>query len=150
MARIPERKFDPSKPIYARKAFTANGNKIAGGQQFDWKKLAVAQRRVLQMFEAGYLYHADSKPVNVTVEDKTTVKPTPEPVDVTFKDKIEELAEIEDNPLESMDYYDEPTDELDAIDDMKELRAIADAEGAPYKVSKKDQRQAIRDNRADA
>ncbi len=74
MARIPERKFDPSKPIYARKAFTANGNKIAGGQQFDWKKLAVAQRRVLQMFEAGYLYHADSKPVNVTVEDKTTVK----------------------------------------------------------------------------
>jgi uncharacterized protein YjhX (UPF0386 family) len=41
-------------------------------------------------------------------------------------------------------------DDLDAIDDMKELRAIADAEGAPYKVSKKDQRQAIRDNRAGA
>ena len=145
MARIPERKFDPSKPVYARKAFTANGNKIAGGQQFDWKKLAVAQRRVLQMFEAGYLYHADSKPVNVTVEDKTTVKPTPEPVDVTFKDKIEELAEM------GQEWDAEPIgDELDAIDDMKELRAIADAEGAPYKVSKKDQRQAIRDNRAGA
>ncbi len=145
MARIPERKFDPSKPVYARKAFTANGNKIAGGQQFDWKKLAVAQRRVLQMFEAGYLYHADSKPVNVTVEDKTTVKPTPEPVDVTFKDKIEELADM------GQEWDAEPVgDDLDAIDDMKELRAIADAEGAPYKVSKKDQRQAIRDNRADA
>ena len=145
MARIPERKFDPSKPIYARKAFTANGNKIAGGQQFDWKKLAVAQRRVLQMFEAGYLYHADSKPVNVTVEDKTTVKPTPEPVDVTFKDKIEELADM------GQEWDAEPVgDDLDAIDDMKELRAIADVEGAPYKVSKKDQRQAIRDNRADA
>jgi len=145
MARIPERKFDPSKPIYARKAFTANGNKIAGGQQFDWKKLAVAQRRVLQMFEAGYLYHADSKPVNVTVEDKTTVKLAPEPVDVTFKDKIEELADM------GQEWDAEPVgDELDAIDDMKELRAIADAEGAPYKVSKKDQRQAIRDNRADA
>ena len=145
MARIPERKFDPSKPIYARKAFTANGNKIAGGHQFDWKKLAVAQRRVLQMFEAGYLYHADSKPVNVTVEDKTTVKPTPEPVDVTFKDKIEELADM------GQEWDAEPVgDDLDAIDDMKELRAIADAEGAPYKVSKKDQRQAIRDNRADA
>jgi hypothetical protein len=145
MARIPERKFDPSKPVYARKAFTANGNKIAGGQQFDWKKLAVAQRRVLQMFEAGYLYHADSKPVNVTVEDKTTVKPTPEPVDVTFKDKIEELAEM------GQEWDAEPIgDDLDAIDDMKELRAIADAEGAPYKVSKKDQRQAIRDNRAGA
>ena len=145
MARIPERKFDPSKPIYARKAFTANGNKIAGGQQFDWKKLAVAQRRVLQMFEAGYLYHADSKPVNVTVEDKTTVKPTPEPVDVTFKDKIEELADMgQEWDAEPVGY------DLDAIDDMKELRAIADAEGAPYKVSKKDQRQAIRDNRAGA
>jgi hypothetical protein len=145
MARIPERKFDPSKPVYARKAFTANGNKVAGGQQFDWKKLAVAQRRVLQMFEAGYLYHADSKPVNVTVEDKTTVKPTPEPVDVTFKDKIEELADM------GQEWDAEPVgDDLDAIDDMKELRAIADAEGAPYKVSKKDQRQAIRDNRADA
>jgi len=145
MARIPERKFDPSKPIYARKAFTANGNKIAGGQQFDWKKLAVAQRRVLQMFEAGYLYHADSKPVNVTVEDKTTVKLAPEPVDVTFKDKIEELADM------GQEWDAEPVgDDLDAIDDMKELRAIADAEGAPYKVSKKDQRQAIRDNRAGA
>lgn len=145
MARIPERKFDPSKPVYARKAFTANGNKIAGGQQFDWKKLAVAQRRVLQMFEAGYLYHADSKPVNVTVEDKTTVKPTPEPVDVTFKDKIEELADM------GQEWDAEPVgDDLDTIEDMKELRAIADAEGAPYKVSKKDQRQAIRDNRAGA
>lgn len=145
MARIPERKFDPSKPVYARKAFTANGNKIAGGQQFDWKKLAVAQRRVLQMFEAGYLYHADSKPVNVTVEDKTTVKLAPEPVDVTFKDKIEELADM------GQEWDAEPVgDDLDAIDDMKELRAIADAEGAPYKVSKKDQRQAIRDNRAGA
>lgn len=39
------------------------------------------------------------------------------------------------------------SDELDLIDDMKELRAIADAEGAPYKVSKADQREAIRENR---
>lgn len=39
------------------------------------------------------------------------------------------------------------TDELDLIEDMKELRAIAHAEGAAIKVSKADQRQAIRDNR---
>jgi len=38
-------------------------------------------------------------------------------------------------------------DELDLIEDMKELRAIAYAEGAAIKVSKADQRQAIRDNR---
>jgi len=39
------------------------------------------------------------------------------------------------------------TDELDLLEDMKELRAIAYAEGAAIKVSKADQRQAIRDNR---
>lgn len=39
------------------------------------------------------------------------------------------------------------TDDLDLIEDMKLLRQIADDEGAPYKVSKADQRQAIRDNR---
>lgn len=44
----------------------------------------------------------------------------------------------------------EQPDNLDAIDDMKELRAIADAEGAGYKVSKVDQRQAIRDNRKES
>lgn len=38
-------------------------------------------------------------------------------------------------------------DNLDLIDDMKELRRIADEVGAPYKVSKADQRQAIRDHR---
>lgn len=39
------------------------------------------------------------------------------------------------------------SDNLDEIDDMKELRRIADEIGAPYKVSKADQRQAIRDHR---
>jgi hypothetical protein len=38
-------------------------------------------------------------------------------------------------------------DDLDLIEDMKELRRIADAEGASYKVSKADQREAIRENR---
>ena len=41
----------------------------------------------------------------------------------------------------------EKTDDLDLIEDMKLLRQIADEEGAPYKVSKADQRQAIRENR---
>lgn len=36
--------------------------------------------------------------------------------------------------------------DLDAIDDMGDLRAIADEIGAPYKRSKDEQRQAIRDH----
>ena len=127
MARIPERKFDPAQPVIARKYFTANGRKYAPGALFDWRKDAISQRRVAQMFDAGKLKHDDITPERIKPEI------TPERID---------------NPLESLDYYN-PGDDLDAIDDMKELRAIADEIGAGYKVSKKDQRQAIRDKRAE-
>ena len=123
MARIPERKFDPSRPVVARKYFIASGRKYAPGEAFDWKAAMVTPRRAQQMFDAGKITH----------NDKIEIKPTPEPVEFT----------VEDNPLESLDYY----DELEIIDDMKELRRIADEIGAPYKVSKADQRQAIRDHR---
>lgn len=123
MARIPERKFDPARPVLARKYFIANGHKFIPGAELDWRKMGIAQRRVMQMFDAGKITH----------NDKIMVEVTPEPVEIT----------VEDNPLESLDYY----DELEIIDDMKELRRIADEIGAPYKVSKADQRQAIRDHR---
>lgn len=52
------------------------------------------------------------------------------------------------DPLETLDYYDAPDDyNLEEIDDMKDLRRIADEVGAPYKVSKADQRKAIQDHR---
>ena len=131
MARLIERKFEPARPAVARKHFIANGRKFSPGMDLDWRKMGIAQRRVMQMFDAGKLAH--------TVEDKIEVKSEPKPVEIT----------VEDNPLESLDYYD-ATDDLDAIDDMKELRRIADEIGAPYKVSKADQRQAIRDHRGEA
>jgi hypothetical protein len=127
MARIPERKFDPARPVFARKYFTANGRKYAPGAPLDWRSASISQRRVMQMFDAGKLKHDDEV--------------TPERI------KEEYTPERIDNPLESLDYYTAETDDLDAIDDMKELRAIADSIGAPYKVSKADQRQAIRDHR---
>ena len=123
MARLIEQKFDPSRPVVARKYFIANGRKYAPGAELDWRKLGIAQRRVLQMFEAGKLCHD------------------------TSARKTEEVAP-ESNPLENFDYYEaqKPDTDLDAIDDMKELRRIADEVGAPYKVSKKDQREAIREH----
>jgi len=127
MARIPERKFDPARPVFARKYFTANGRKYAPGTPLDWRSASISQRRVAQMFDAGKLIHNDK-------------------MDVIERVNAPEVT-VEDNPLESLDYYDAETDDLDAIDDMKELRRIADSEGAPYKVSKADQRQAIRDHR---
>ena len=131
MARIPERKFDPSRPVVARKYFIASGRKYSPGEPFDWRSAMVNPRRAQQMFDAGKLTHKDKEPTPVS----------PKQVEVTVKD----------NALETLDYYDAPTIidyyDLDAIDDMKELRRIADEIGAPYKVSKADQRQAIRDHR---
>jgi len=131
MARIPERKFDPARPVFARKYFTANGRKYVPGTPLDWRSASISQRRVAQMFDAGKLIHNDKMDVIERVN-------APE---VTVEDKIEELPD----PGDHWHYVDE--DDLDAIEDMKELRAIADEIGAPYKVSKVDQRQAIRDKR---
>lgn len=118
MARIPERKFDPARPVYARKYFIAAGRKFAPGDLFDWRAAMVTPRRALQLFDAGKLTHN-----GVTVDDKIEAVTPP----------VEQEITVEDN--------------LDAIEDMKELRRIADEIGAPYKVSKADQRQAIRDHR---
>jgi hypothetical protein len=62
----------------------------------------------------------------------------------------ESVAIAKPAPISIVSEVSEHIDELDAIEDMKELRAIADAEGAGYKVSKADQRQAIRDNRKES
>ena len=163
MARLIERKFDPARPTYARKYFTAAGRKFVPNDLFDWQKLAVSQRRAMQMFDAGKLTHKDKDPA----------PKTPKSVEVTAKDKaLQDLADTdqywdadenitperkteevtpERKPLESLDYYEVPIIseeyDLDAIDDLKALRAIADEIGAPYKVSKADQREAIRAHR---
>lgn len=123
MARLIERKFDPARPTYARKYFTAAGRKFVPNDLFDWQKLAVSQRRAMQMFDAGKLTHKDKE---VTPKDKA----------------LQDFVEAEQ-------YWDaeDKSDELDAIDDLKELRRIADEIGAPYKVSKADQREAIRAHR---
>lgn len=122
MARLIERKFDPARPTYARKYFIASGRKYAPGDLFDWKAAMVTPRRAMQMFNAGKLTHKDDE---VTPER---------------------------NPLESIDHYEPEVIseeyDLDTIDDMKELRRIADEIGAPYKVSKADQRKAILDHRS--
>jgi len=127
MARLVFREFDASKPTYARRAFIANGHGFKVGDVFDWRRMAVSQRRAKQMFEAGWIKH-----------DTESDKKAPEPVviepEIAVKDKVsfEPQIVVEDN--------------LDAIDDMKELRRIADKIGAPYKVSKADQRLVIREH----
>lgn len=139
MARILERKFDPALDVFARKYFTANGHRFQPGDKFDWRKMSVSQRRVMQMFESGKIANTPSAKKKVSTEPKYTPKAI----------KEEYTLERKDTALESLDYYDSSVDDLDAIEDMKELRAIADEIGAGYKVSKVDQRQAIRDKRTE-
>lgn len=145
MSITPDITFSPSRAAYARKAFAASGRRFSAGDLFDWRKMAVAQRRVLQMFEAGLLTHKGNEAPKEVVKAAEVI--------------------VEDKALESLDYYgagektieeelaDEDihhiatSDDLDTIEDMKELRRIADEIGAPYKVSKADQRKAIREAR---
>jgi hypothetical protein len=57
--RLVERTFDPKKPLVARRSFTASGRRFSVGDAFDWKHMAVAQRRVNQMFEANLVGHPE-------------------------------------------------------------------------------------------
>lgn len=125
MPRIVSREFDQARPTYARRAFIANGHRYKSGDLFDWRHIALNVRKAKQLFDSGHLGHRNDD----VVEDK--------PIEIEVEGNEILAAAVEG-------------DELDAIDDMKELRAIADAEGAPYKVSKADQRQAIRDNRKES
>ena len=134
MARLIERKFDPARPTYARKYFTAAGRKFVPNDMFDWQKLAVSQRRAMQMFDAGKLTHKDKEPA---------------PKDKALQDFVEaeQYWDADDKSVEDQSILAAASDDLDAIDDLKELRRIADEIGAPYKVSKADQREAIRTHR---
>lgn len=123
-----DRKFNPGDPVVVRRAFTGSGRHYAPGDAFPWQKLAVQQSRVRRLFDAGYLRHESScqeAPTGFTTATVGATPPAPDPV--------------------------EPgafSDDLDEIETMPELRTIADAVGAPYKVSKVDQREAIREARA--
>ena len=143
MTRLINQKFDPSLPVFARKYFIANGHRYEPGMSLPWRNIGISQRRIVQMFEAGKITH----------NDKIAVKGTVKPEAIIEKDKaLEALAESgqywdeADADFEDQDILSN-TDDLDAIDDMKELRRIADEVGVGYKVSKVDQRQAIRDHR---
>ena len=117
MPRLVSREFDKSKPTFARRTFTANGHRYASGDRFDWSRLSVSVRKAKQMFDSGHIGHH---------EKAAEVTPKAQPVEQVALEKI---------------------DDLDLIEDMKELRRIADEVGVVYKVSKVDQRQAIRDHR---
>lgn len=96
--RLVERTFDPKKPLVARRDFVAAGRPYKIGDAFDWKRLAVAQRRVLQMFEANLVGHTDeaqaAPPAPPVVE-----APTNEDLNIDSLAALQEIARKEGAPI---------------------------------------------------
>lgn len=76
--RLPDRVFDPSKPLVVVKSFIANGRHYTQGQDFLWKQKSLDQRRVRQMFDARVVDFKDAK-----VSDKPISKPVKTPTEST-------------------------------------------------------------------
>ena len=155
MARLIERIFDPNRPVTVRRFFVAAGRHWEPGRAFPWKNMAIAQRRVKLLFEAGKLMHPDAAEPDATevlMPDGAATQPTAPSIaqegqnDEAHHSTVAATATVttaaEDEPASPA----EPVDDLDAMT-MPELRAVAEQEGAPTRVSRAAQREAIRGHR---
>jgi hypothetical protein len=148
MALMPDRKFDPSKPLVVRRMFVAGGRHFNPGDVFDWRRMSIAQRRVTQLFDNGKLTHPEGAAAPVSNLAALQARemagaPAPAPVEKTIE------QEMQDEDILAATAFEPATAFGDGLDllDMKALRAIAEEEGAPYRVSRELQREAIRENR---
>jgi hypothetical protein len=131
MARLVNTAFDPARICTVRRPFTANGRQFQSGDVFDWRRMAVSQRKAYLLFEAGKLMHAEDYPNEIkTAEAFVPVAPT--------RAAGAPAASIEP----------EVVDDLTEIVEMRTLRAMADEIGAAYARSLAGQRAAIRAQRA--
>lgn len=124
--------FNPAVPVVARRAFTGAGRHFRPGDAVDWKRMSIDQRRVRQLFDSGKLMHKD-----VSTLDAPSVETAP----ADDRPAVSSLSAAADEAGASFSD--------DGLEDLKmpALREIAEAEGAPTKLSKADQVKAIRDNR---
>lgn len=64
MARYRQEPVDLNKKFIVRKKFIGNGRTWLPGQIFDWRRLAVSPRKVVNLYNASYL-----KQENVDIDD---------------------------------------------------------------------------------
>lgn len=133
--------FDPSRPLVARRPFSAGGRNYANGDPFDWRRMAVSLRRVRQLFDAGYVRHpreemASSTSAAASETSVQTASETPH----TQADHAGFIGETH-SARDSVGAL------LAQIDTMSpaELKAVAERLGAPVKFRADAQRAAIRD-----
>jgi hypothetical protein len=149
MALMPEPALDLNKPLVVRRFFVAAGRHLNPGDPFEWRRWAIDQRRVRQLFDAGKIMHGTA-----TLASAEPV--TPAPSAPSTAPSI--TQEVQDDDIHHVAVTAPATDEPpataeqvtgDGLDDlgMKELREIASQENAPFRVSREAQREAIRDAR---
>ena len=147
----PERKFDPSRPLFVRRFLVAAGRHLNPGEAFLWRQWSVAERRVRQLFDSGKLMHDTAPKADLAGlqarESAASAPPTPAPtvVQEMQDDDIHHVAVTAPAAVEQPAAPAE-SDGLDALD-MKQLRDIAQAENAPFRSSRTAQREAIREAR---
>ena len=152
MARLIDRSFDPNRPVKARRFFVAAGRHWEPGRAFPWKNMALAQRRVKLLFDAGKLMHADYADGGVVgAEDFTPALMGEKPSEstITPAPTVSQEVQVQDEDAFHIAVTATPAEPMDDLDglNMKELREIADREGAPSRVSREAQREAIREQR---
>jgi hypothetical protein len=126
MARLVVRTLDVSKPLVARRKFVASGRRFNPGDLFPWKALGISARQVGLLFNTGNVVHPTMVPAPVT--------PAPT-VEMEMQDADTHHVAVTAND-----------DGLDGLN-LKDLRQIAVDEGAPTRVSRDEQREAIRAHR---
>jgi hypothetical protein len=154
MARLVERVFDPSKPLFVRRFFAGAGRHWNPGDEFPWRRLAIDARRVRLLFDSGKLMHAaTAEPAFAPLIEVGAVgavlTPAPSIAQETEDEDIHHIAVTAAPADEQPAAPEQVTGETDGLDDlkMKDLRAIAAAEGAPVRLRRNEQIDAIRENR---
>lgn len=102
MSRYQARVFDKNLPVYVRKPVKVSGRLLLPGAYFDWKNLAITDRRVRQMFEQGKLQHDFEEDVANEVDPDLVVQEDDfevEPVDKTEIEDSEDLTSDKEKKL---------------------------------------------------
>lgn len=174
MARLVVRTLDVTKPLVARRRFVASGRRFNPGEPFPWKDLGVSTRQVGLLFNTGNVVHPTVMPAPVAASTAEALRAVAQNPDADRADRVAAAKEIlargagaiTPEPTIEMEMQDADTHHVAATSaatdeqpaapvegggldglNLKELRQIAADEGAPTRVSRDEQREAIRAHR---
>lgn len=94
MSRYQARVFDKNLPVYVRKTIKISGKLLLPGAFFDWRNLAVTDRRVRQMFEQGKLQHDFEEDVANEADPDLIVQEDDFEVETVDKTEIEDSEDL--------------------------------------------------------